>query len=102
MNLGYALFLSGYIDEASTMWERAHAIARELGYAELMWGALVGLASVARNQDDLDRAASLLREARRTRDAAMIFPEPFEGELYEQTRLQVASVLGAESESSDR
>jgi predicted ATPase/class 3 adenylate cyclase len=98
LNLGYALLLSSQIDEASIMLERAHAIAGELAYAELMWGALVGLATVARNQDDLDRAASLLREARRTRDAALIHPEPFERELYEQTRQQVASDLGVEWE----
>lgn len=51
------------------MLERAHAIATELGYAELKWGSLVGLANLSCRRGDQKRAASLLREAEQARDA---------------------------------
>jgi predicted ATPase/class 3 adenylate cyclase len=102
LNMGHALLSSGRSEESIDMFERAHAIADELQYAELKWGALVGLASIARHQGDLERAASLLREARRARDSAMILPEPFERELYEQTQPEVASALEAnDSQATD-
>jgi predicted ATPase/class 3 adenylate cyclase len=92
LNMGHALLASERVDEASTMFERAHALATELDYAELIWGALLGLAGVACREADFSRAAALLEEADRMRDAAMTSPEPFEEELYEHLRFELARV----------
>ena len=47
----------GKIGEATVLYHRAHELAEQVGWSELAFGALFGLATALRDQGDLDGAA---------------------------------------------
>ncbi len=53
----------GKIGEATVLYHRAHELAEQVGWSELAFGALFGLATALRDQGDLDGAASALDQA---------------------------------------
>lgn len=68
LSLPYALrgllrWREGRIDEAIVLFHRAHDLAAQLGWSELSFQALFGLAAALRDQGDLDGATAALDQA---------------------------------------
>ena len=53
----------GRIGEATVLFHRAHALAEQVGWSEIAFQALFGLAIALRDQDDLDGATAALDQA---------------------------------------
>ena len=53
----------GRIEQATVLYHRAHELAEQVGWSELAFGALFGLATALRDQDDLDAARAALDQA---------------------------------------
>ena len=54
---------AGNIGEATVLYHRAHELAEQVGWSELAFGALFGLATALRDQGDLDGATAALDQA---------------------------------------
>jgi class 3 adenylate cyclase/tetratricopeptide (TPR) repeat protein len=68
LSLPYALrgllrWREGRVDEATALFQRAHDLAEQVGWSELAFQALFGLATAQRDAGDLDAAASALDRA---------------------------------------
>jgi tetratricopeptide (TPR) repeat protein len=60
---GLLRWREGQIDEAVVLFHRAHELAEQVGWSELAFQALFGLATALRDQGDLDGATAALDQA---------------------------------------
>ncbi len=60
---GLLRWREGHIDEAVVLFHRAHELAEQVGWSELAFQALFGLATALRDQGDLDGATAALDQA---------------------------------------